>query len=840
MTNLNIKIENLIGTKVSDFEISKVIKDEVKQYLISLDNIFIQTQGKDFFVQHTKKIDEFIKVIYKYLLRKYFGYYLPMSNSIPITLVALGSFGREQLCVYSDVDIMILYEDILGYNIQPLIEEFITIAWDSGLKLGSRVHKLQDIEEAVKTDITIKTAILESRLIYGSKHLWYIFQNHLANVREFEQKEFVLAKLQEHKERLLKYPLTMQPNIKDGYGGMRESNLLFWIANITYGVNNTNNLIGVLFDENEYKKYRSSLEYIFRIRNALHLVAKKKLDTINFDILPELSEKLGFKGTKKLVKERQLMAKLFESLHNVHRFTSAMVKKISRQYTYESKNISCLPQYRYQKNLYIINNKIYSSFFNKHKQLNQFLKELIHLPDDIKKFDNSYIYYASKTKIPKTINDTTKKFILMLLHKKNISGLFKLLYNAGLFRKVLPSLKKIINQPQFDGYHIHPVDIHSIKTLKYVENITDEFVRNIYESLCLKDQSLVKISALFHDSGKGRGKDHHIVSMQLFKKFGKLINLDEKSINLIAKIIRYHNMMSKVATTEDIYSQDVILKFTALVGDIKSLKMLYILTYADINAVDQKVYTSSTASLLKELFLQSLPAFENTELLKVSSRRLAKQNAIVKLQEFKSLSRLLQKRILSISSNDIFLRYKALDIVKISKYAYETNEYYFTIENQNYLTIRLTRVNPLNLGFLLYKLSFLNITSMGIYKLFDNKKFFEIVFDQKVDDSEIGFIKDIISNSFDMNKNIKIKKPNIYLKDVSINCNHSESLAELKIVATDQKGLFAFVAKILDDYKVEINSAKIHTKNNKINDLLLIDKNGTFCKNKGKILDKIT
>jgi [protein-PII] uridylyltransferase len=239
MTDLNIKIEELIENKAEDFQIAKIIKCAIKEYLNSLDTIYEQSSGKDFFVKHTKTIDEFIKVIYKYLLRKHFGIYLPMSNHIPMSIIALGSFGREQLCVYSDIDIMILYDDTKGYNIKPIMEEFMTLSWDSGLKLGSRVHEINEIEEAVKTDVTIKTSIIESRLIYGSKHLWYKFQGKLNNIRHFEQKEFVLEKLQEHKERLEKYPLVMQPNIKDGYGGMRESNMLFWLANITYGVSST-------------------------------------------------------------------------------------------------------------------------------------------------------------------------------------------------------------------------------------------------------------------------------------------------------------------------------------------------------------------------------------------------------------------------------------------------------------------------------------------------------------------------------------------------------------------------------------------------------------------------
>ncbi len=342
ISEVNIQIEELISKEAKDFEISKVFRNYFKSYVNSIDTTLETTGGKDFFVKHTKHTDKFLISLYKYILRKHFGDYQPMSTSIPITLVALGSYGREQLCIYSDVDLMILYEDIRGYNLKEIMEEFITLAWDCGLKLGSRVHELNEIEEGVKEDITIKTSILESRLIYGSKHLWFGYQNILKKIRLTSQKEFVIEKLEEHKQRLLKNPLKMEPNIKDGFGGMREANMIFWMASIIFGVSDIKQLIGKAFTEEEYKKYRGSLEYIFQIRNALHNIAKKKLDILNFDILPEVSSKLGFKNTPRHTKERQCMSKLLESLHNVHFFSTVMVKKFTRPILFEKQNIPLL------------------------------------------------------------------------------------------------------------------------------------------------------------------------------------------------------------------------------------------------------------------------------------------------------------------------------------------------------------------------------------------------------------------------------------------------------------------------------------------------------------------
>ena len=840
MTNLNIKIEELIENKAPDFQIAKTIKSEIKIYLNSLDIIYEESSGKDFFVKHTKKIDGFIKVIYKYLLRKHFGMYLPMSNSIPITIIALGSYGREQLCVYSDIDIMILYDVVSGFNIKPIMEEFMLMAWDSGLKLGSRVHEINEIEESVKTDITIKTSIIESRLIYGSTHLWYKFQNKLNTIRNYKQKNFVEEKLKEHKQRLIKYPLNMQPNIKDGYGGMRESNMLFWMANITYGISNTKDLINKQFSEDEYKKYRISLEYIFKVRNALHLIAKKKLDIVTFDILPELSLKLRFEDTVQLTKERQCASKVFESLHIIHNFTSIIIKKIIRRYIFTSSNISLMKKYRIYKDIFFCNQMLFTTYNNKPKKLNLFLKELISIPNDTTDFDPSYLYYASKTILPKNISSTTKSLIISLFQRENLYSIIELLHKCNLLIYIIPTFKKLLNQPQFDGYHKHPVDIHSIRTLYYIENIKDSFLQVLYNSLTQNQKFVLKLSALLHDCGKGRGKDHHIVGQNLFRKFAKSLNLSDENILLGTTLVRYHNYMNKVATKEDIYSQNTILSFTGYIQTRETLDLLFLLTYADINSVDRKLYKSSTSALLKELYLQTIPAYENKELLNVSSRRAAKENTIKNHKSFNASSKLLQKKILNIESNQLFLKFKALDIIEFAKEAKNIYNYNFKLFNELNLKIRITRAVPLNLGYLLGKLQFLNISSMGIYKLFDEKKFFEIEFDEKLNNEDIPFMKQIIEDSFDMTKTLKLKKPNMQKSDIFINCEHTNELAQMKIETKDQKGLFSYIAKVFDDFGIEINSAKIQSLNGKANDMILISKNGKFCKNKDKIIEILT
>lgn len=837
MIDLNIQIEDLISKNANDFEISKVFKIYYKNYLESIDTTVETTGGKDFFIKHTKHTDKFLIQLYKYILRRNFSSHQPMSTSIPITLIALGSYGREQLCIYSDIDIMVLFENIPGYNLKKIMEEFITLAWDCGLKLGSRVHALEEIADAVKEDITIKSSILESRMIYGSKILWCEYENILTKIRKTNQKEFVLKKLEEHKQRLLKYPLKMQPNIKDGYGGIRESNMMYWMANILYGITNTKHLIGKEFTEDEYRKYRQALEFIFQVRNALHNIARKKQDMVTFDILPDLSSKLGFKSTARHTKDRLCMSKILASLHIIHSFTATMVKKFTRQILFDTSNISKLKSLRYKKNQYIIENKLFCSFNAKPDTLINIIKELIELPSCVERFDRSYIYYISRAKLPKIQTKEFKNYVKTLLCKEKLYPLIKLIYNAGLFQTILPSTKKIINQPQFDGYHNHPVDIHSIKTLKFAQNIQDKDIKVIFNNLSKEQKIIVKLAAFLHDIGKGRTTDHHIIGEKLFKSMLKSFHFDDEIIRVGGELVRYHNMMSYVANHEDIYSEKTILNFTGLIKTKESLDMLYIITYSDISAVGENVFNSSTASLLKQLYTQSIPAFENQELLKESKRRIAKQNTIKNLERYKILPLSVKKKIMSIASNQIFLRLKAEDILDISIKAKDVETYIYKIINESQLTLRIIRKSSLNLGYLLGKLEFLNIASMNIFKLYDNKKAFEITFSEKISEEDIYFIEEIIKDSFDMSKTTTLKIPIIKKENIIVDQNHTADLASMHIVAKDQKGLFAYIAKIFDDFNIEIESAKLHTLKGYARDLILIEKNGNFCVNQDKIVN---
>jgi len=254
----------------------------------------------------------------------------------------MGSYGREELCIYSDIDLMIVYKDIKGYNIEPIIESILYLAWDAGLKLGHRTHKVEELFEASNSDFTIKTAMLESRFLCGSNFLWMESVRELNKIRTHNLKEFIQDKIQSNDKRRLEYPISMEPEIKNGVGGLRDTNTLFWIAKAILNISKIKDLVPKYISEEEFKEFRSALEFLFRLRSALHISAKKKQDKLNLEYIPDIAKKLGFKNSKLKNAQMQLCEKTLFAMHTIDITTQIFLKKLTSSFFYDAKNLSCL------------------------------------------------------------------------------------------------------------------------------------------------------------------------------------------------------------------------------------------------------------------------------------------------------------------------------------------------------------------------------------------------------------------------------------------------------------------------------------------------------------------
>jgi len=817
--------------KIKDLQESqfcKLIKDNYRDYLNSLTNEFSTMSGYQLVLSHRKRVDHYLKTIYKYILRKNSNDYQPNTNNIPLSFFALGSYGRSEISIFSDIDLMVVYESVLLYNLNPIIESFLTLSWDCGFKIAHRVHHLDDLEDAAKDDITIKSAMLESRYIFGSNILARKTKLKIQNIKELNKKEFISVKIAEYYRRHDNLPIQMRCDLKEGQGGLRDINTLFWIGKTLLDIENIKDL-KQYFDEDDFKKLIRSIDYLLKFRVALHIVSKKKNDRLRLELIPEIATLIGYS---------QIRAdkKLLKSLNNISIYTHLCITKLTKDILpLDLKNATFI-----SKDLFIINKKLYAHDTIPTLDTMQILDLILDHNEKIDYYNITFVQYIKKS----TFNnfDSSQNTILIKLFKsEKLYHLLMALYYAKKIMKIIPPLLKVRDLPQFDGYHRFPVDLHSIRTMKALENISDPYINSLYEQLNDDEKAVLKAATLLHDCGKGRVQDHSILGANIVKHYLFNLGFQKSYVEYAKTLVRNHILMSNTASREDIYNEKVIYKFISKIGDKKVLQMLYILTYADIESVGEGTYSNFNSSLIRQLYEISLEAFKHKQMIDEASKRERYEKRLKKEPHFQQLSKATQKKLLQIESNLLFFKYTPIQISLLGQMIESMREKYsYLITTDMYLSIEILSKVDLNVGYLLGKLIDYNITTMDIFKIEQGLKYFKIEFEKNIKYDEKLFIKESIVNSFDMSKSVKLPVLDIDKDEIAIDCNHSNSYARMSLNCKDQRGIVANIISIFDDMSIDIASAKIQTMKNRARNLFLIEKNGKFCNTKDIVVEKLT
>jgi [protein-PII] uridylyltransferase len=610
----------------------------------------------------------------------------------------------------------------------------------------------------------------------------------------------------------------MEPNLKEGVGGFRDSNLVFWIGKVFYNVNSIKNLPSNIVDEKEYRSFRIALEFLFRVRSALHLATGKKEDKLRLDLIPSIAKFLGYEESKQ--GHMKFAKKVTENLKIIRLYSTIWLDKLTETH------VQADPE----------KNFIYSTT----KDFHPLLKELCDHAKNPFYAHSSFIQQLLTADKPDRPDKLLYETIARFFHQPYSYYIFSALSFARLLKYVIPSIRKAVDLPQFDGYHQYAVDIHSMKCVYHLEHIEDPFIQNLFESLNTDEKAMLKLVTFLHDAGKGRKRDHHLVGASLFKIFAKKLQIDPELIKMGETLILFHTLMSKVAQREDLYSEAVILSFTSHFKTAKLLDMIYILTYADMSGVGNDVYNSFSAKLIRTLYKQSVQVLGQTKRLDEAGKRAKKIATLKRRKGFLSLSRTKQNKIIAIPSNLLFLRYTPKRILAITDKAFETKSYTCSISNETHLTIEIIRKESFNLSYLLGKLSNLDVVNMDICKLFNGLKYFKIDFSETISEEEVGFLEETIAKSFTTITNDNPFNASVLKKEIDIDCEHSKMYAIMNINAKDQKGLLAYIIDMFDAMGIDIVTAKVHTLKNRARDMFLIEKNGNFCHNTELIIDKLT
>jgi len=350
----------------------------------------------------------------------------------------------------------------------------------------------------------------------------------------------------------------------------------------------------------------------------------------------------------------------------------------------------------------------------------------------------------------------------------------------------------------------------------------------------------LKVVVLFHDTGKGRVQDHSEVGAKLILPFVKTLGFKEEHVARAVTLVRNHVLMSSVAFKQNIHNERALYKFMSSIVDSKNLKLLYVLTYADVNGVGEHIFNSFNSKLLKDLYLSSLEISQNSDRITDAKKRVIIEKRVQNNEDFQKLPKLLQTKVLRVESNLFFFRHTPADILNIALKANETKAYSYSVKASASLTIEIYRRIPLNISYLLATLSYLDVGSMEIFTLFDDLKYFKIDFVDTISEDEVSAIESVIENAFDMSRHVQIKKIDITKSQLNIDCEHSLTHAELTINTTNQRGLLAYIMDCFEELQINIVTAKIHSTKHKVRDSFLMEKQNDICNNVDKIYKLLT
>ena len=799
------------------------INEKFLDFKANLPKNFQKNQGRNFTNFLAKEYDDFIKSYLNETMREFFDDFVPQNDSFAFSVLATGKYAQTMIGANSELEILLVYKNLKGYNTKNFLKEFTEILSSSGINFAIKSAEIDEIFPNFKDDLKFKSETSQVRYICGSKSLYRLVKSEIIKIKEFDKKAF----LNYHLKAFLPFSsisyLAQEPNLKSGFGGIDEIYHLNCILNCLDSDVSVRSQALKVMNEKEIASFNLNVDFLLSLLSALNLT--QNTDTFSASSVEITTNFMQTKSKKLQDNESVISQKMLSSMNNVAIYSRFIAASLCRPFFKSELSFEQRKFARLKNGFYEVNGVIYVPLHKKPALIEYLIKELLELKDVDYKFDISAIFYIKRAIITKSGLERAISEFKKIFLRENSYAILKSLLDAQMIQILIKPMEHISQLAQYDGYHEFTVDEHSVLSVKFLENIKDKFIKNLYCELCMEGKTMLKIVTLMHDVGKGLGKDHANIGANIFRAYANKLNLSQKAVNIGVTLVKYHTLMSNVSNREDIYSQRVIFAFISKLGDKQVLKLLYILSYCVINATNEKLYNAYTAKLLRELYEISLTAFSDENLLDEATRRVKKEQSIKRNSEFLALFPSLQEKIFKITSNLVFAKYSASEIINLSKVASALSGTEIYINNSKNLSIQIYTQKSLNLSAMLYEFAKFDLAYMEIFELFEKKFYIRLDFNQNVKKEELESTKILALSSLNSEVLREPLKPNINKDEINFELNHSKDYAKLSINAKDQRGLMAYVMSVFDKLSFQITSARIQTVKNRTRNLFLIEKN---------------
>jgi len=528
-------------------------------------------------------------------------------------LLAVGGYGRGELFPCSDVDLLILLPEPPDAELQSLLSELIGALWDVGLDIGHSVRTIEECLDAAIADITVQTNMLEARLLAGNAELFADFS---ARYREqLDVRAFFKAKQLEQEQRYAKYqdtPYALEPNCKESPGGLRDLQMLGWIAQAAGLGRNWRELARRrLITGEEASDLRSVERFLQHVRIRLHYLTNRAEDRLLFDHQEKLARIMGFEPTAAKRASEALMQRYYLTAKKVTQINGILLQNYGTEIFPGRSAPAIVINARFQavRELLDIRNE---DVFERHPSalLECFL--LLQQRSELKSMTARTLraLWLNRNRINAAFRaDPANRalFIEIVSQKRGVVHAFRRMNQYGILSRYLPPWRKILCQMQHDLFHAYTVDQHILMVLRNVRRFTmgehaHEYPLMTRLILSFDRYWLLYIAALFHDIAKGRGGDHSTLGMVDAREFCEQHALPADDVELVVWLVQHHLTMSHVAQKEDTSDPEVIRNFAGIVGNERRLTALYLLTHADIRGTSPKVWNGWKGKLLEDLF----------------------------------------------------------------------------------------------------------------------------------------------------------------------------------------------------------------------------------------------
>ncbi|QPM88867.1 [protein-PII] uridylyltransferase [Pseudooceanicola algae] len=542
---------------------------------------------------------------------------------------AVGGYGRGEMAPFSDVDLLFLAKGKISAALEALIENMLYLLWDLHLKVG---HSSRTIKECLKLgaeDYTIRTALMENRFLAGTETMAEELNTRLwSDLFKGTEGEFIEAKLKERFERHRKQGgqrYVVEPNVKEGKGGLRDLQSLYWIGKYVHGVQSVSELVRLgVFGPDEYRRFEKAEEFLWAVRCHLHLLADRPMDQLTFDMQVQVADRMGYVDRAGQRAVEVFMQAYFRHATVVGELTRIFLSQMETAHIKSVPNIA-LGIRRKPKtgSLYrVVNNRLdiadAAEFFAQPINMLKIFDEALRIgmlvhPDAMREIHGNLGLIDDKTR---EAPQAAKIFLGMLLKHGNPERALRRMNELGLLAAFIPEFEPIVAMMQFNMYHHYTVDEHTIQCIRNLAMIEHGDLEEELPvaSTILKEgvnRRVLYVALLLHDIGKGREEDHSVLGAKIARKVAPRLGLTPEECETVEWLVRYHLLMSDMAQKRDIADPRTVRDFAKAVRTRERLDLLTVLTVCDIRGVGPGTWNNWKAALLRALYRQTRRGMEN-------------------------------------------------------------------------------------------------------------------------------------------------------------------------------------------------------------------------------------